>query len=230
MAKNSKGGSRHKRAKNSNALQAEKLVLREDETVQHYAYVKTGYGNGWFGVFLVCSDGETLSLTTKEYRARVSGRMRKQKWRNFVRIGGLVLICKRDFQTNDDKVDIVHVYKDDAVRKLVKMGEVPSVDNIDGDNGVELSDTVVFVDDAADEDATEEADKSGTAPLDTVNEAEEGDVTEGLQGISLTETTGEETIYSAGGSLQGAHATSHCGTSQMNKTGKMGWDIDVDDI
>lgn len=181
-------------------------------------------------MFLVCSDGETLSLTTKEYRARVSGRMRKQKWRNFVRIGGLVLICKRDFQTNDDKVDIVHVYKDDAVRKLVKMGEVPSVDNIDGDNGVELSDTVVFVDDAADEDATEEADKSGTAPLDTVNEAEEGDVTEGLQGISLTETTGEETIYSAGGSLQGAHATSHCGTSQMNKTGKMGWDIDVDDI
>ena len=236
MAKNSKGGSRHKRAKNSNALQAENLVLREDETVQHYAYVKKSYGNGWFGVFLVCSDGETLSLTTKEYRARVSGRMRKQKWRNFVRIGGLVLICKRDFQTNDDKVDIVHVYKDDAVRKLVKMGEVPSVDNIDGDNGVELSDTVVFVDDAADEDATdateeaEEADKSGTAPLDTVNKAEEGDVTEGLQGISLTETTGEETIYSAGGSLQGARATSHCGTSQMNKTGKMGWDIDVDDI
>lgn len=152
MVKNSKGGSKHKRAKKTSALQTEKVVLREDDSLEHYAYVKTAYGNGQFGVLLVCTNGDhMLGVSTKEYRGRIAGRMRKQKHRNFVRVGGLVLIAKRDFQTSDDKVDIVHVYKDDAVRKLIKMGEVPSVDNLNGANGVELTDTVIFADNVDDD-------------------------------------------------------------------------------
>lgn len=151
MAKNSKGGSRHKRNKKGQAMQTEKVVLCDVDEGECYAYVKLAYGNGQFGVLLVCSDGDqVLTLSTKEYRGRVSGRMRKQKWRNFVRVGNLVLISKRDFQTNDDKVDIIHVYKDDAVRKLVKMGEVPAVEDLNGENGVTLADTVVFGDDVED--------------------------------------------------------------------------------
>lgn len=228
--KNITGGSRHKRAKNSDALQSEKLVMREDDTLQHYAYVKKSYGNGWFGVFLVCSDGGTLGLTTKEYRARVSGRMRKQKWRNFVLIGGLVLISIRDFQTNDDKVDIVHVYKDDAVRKLVKMGEVPSVDNMDGDNGVELLDTVMFVDDEAEDAVKTIGSVEGGCSLSTIQEqcGEGGDCGGGCEGADGTD--GTDGLTNAMKAASFAKAAHHQKTVAKPQESKMGWGIDVDDI
>lgn len=201
----SKGGSRHKRAKKNRALQTEKIVMREDETLEHYAYVKSTYGNGQFGVLLVCTDGNhELGVSTKEYRGRIAGRMRKQKYRNFVRVGGLVLISKRDFQTNDDKVDIIHVYKDDAVRKLVKMGEVPSVDNLNGTNGVELSDAVVFADDGDDD-------------------------TGGMRFAGETEHANEE----ASGSGTGAGSATTVGNgsdSGLSKQKGGEWGIDVDDI
>lgn len=173
MPKNSKGGSRHKRAKKGNALQAEKLVTREDTNLQHYAYVKKAYGNGQFGVLLVCTTADqSLGLSEKEYRGRVSGSMRKFKGRNFVRVGGLVLITMRDFQTYDDKVDIVHVYRDDGVRKLIKMGEVPCVENINGSDGAEITDSVLFTDDVDIEgentgsDSEEKGDATATGPSD----------------------------------------------------------------
>lgn len=144
MVKNTKGGSRHKRAKNSNVHQNDKLVLRDENCGEHYAYVSKAYGNAQFGVHLVeCNEEGTLGLSSMEYRGRVSGRMRKQKYRNFVRPNNLVLIAERDFQTNDEKVDIIHVYKDEAVRKLVKMGHIPQVDNLN-DGADEINQSVVF--------------------------------------------------------------------------------------
>ncbi len=69
-----------------------------------------------------------LALTPKEYRGRISGRMRKQKRRNFVNKDDFVLISKRDFE--EDKVDILHVYRPEAMRKLVKMGHLPDIERV----------------------------------------------------------------------------------------------------
>ena len=142
MAKNKKGGSRHKKAKNYVA-QTEKIVMCEASADEHYAYVSRAYGKGQFGVFLVCSDNDSMTLSKKEYRGRISGRMRKQKFRNFVRANDLVLIAKRDFQTNDEKVDIIHVYKHDVVKKLAKMGLVPIIESVQ-DNNESVANTIIF--------------------------------------------------------------------------------------
>lgn len=143
MAKNKKGGSRHKKAKNYVA-QTEKIVMCDASADEHYAYVSRAYGKGQFGVFLVCSDNDSiLTLSKKEYRGRISGRMRKQKFRNFVRANDLVLIAKRDFQTNDEKVDIIHVYKHDVVKKLAKMGLVPIIESVQDDNE-SVANTIIF--------------------------------------------------------------------------------------
>lgn len=144
MVKNTKGGSRHKKAKNYTG-QTEKIVMCDENADEHYAYVSRAYGNGQFGVHLVQSDIEgTLTLTVKEYRGRISGRMRKRKFRNFVRANDLVLIAKRDFQTNDEKVDIIHVYKHDVVKKLAKMGHVPMIDNLQDSTNDAIQNTIVF--------------------------------------------------------------------------------------
>lgn len=129
MARNKGGGSKHKKGKNTQ--QVETLLLRSDNTSdnEYYAHVIKPYGNGQFGVRLVVSDGDKLlSLTEKEYRGRLSGRMRKQKRRNFVNKDDFVLISKRDFEEN--KVDILHVYRPEGVRKLIKMGHLPDIERV----------------------------------------------------------------------------------------------------
>ena len=93
MARNKGGGSKHKKGKNTQ--QVETLLLRSENAADNefYAHVIKPYGNGQFGVHLVVSDGDKLlSLTEKEYRGRLSGRMRKQKRRNFVNKDDFVLM------------------------------------------------------------------------------------------------------------------------------------------
>ena len=127
MARNKGGGSKHKKGKSLG--QVETLLLRSEEDREFYAHVLKAYGNGQFGVRLVVSDANAqLTLTPKEYRGRISGRMRKQKRRNFVNKDDFVLISKRDFE--EDKVDILHVYRPEAMRKLVKMGHLPDIERV----------------------------------------------------------------------------------------------------
>lgn len=216
--------------------------MREDDTLQHYAYVKKSYGNGWFGVFLVYSDNGTLGLTVKEYRARVSGRMRKQKWRNFVRVGGLVLISIRDFQTKDDKVDIVHVYKDDEVRKLVMMNAVPVIDNIDDTLQGDLTHTVVFADDEDGHDVDNADDGGDVDNADDGGDA--GDVTSVPLAPYATDTTGAlasstpatelantEAITDALKATTFAKETHRAQTrAKQQHESNVGWGIEVDDI
>ena len=127
MARNKGGGSKHKKGKNLG--QVETLLLRSEDDREFYAHIIKVYGNGQFGVRLVVSDANAqLALTPKEYRGRISGRMRKQKRRNFVNKDDFVLISKRDFE--EDKVDILHVYRPEAMRKLVKMGHLPDIERV----------------------------------------------------------------------------------------------------
>ena len=143
MVKNTKGGSRHRKARKYGAPN-EKIIMRDESQNEHYGYVSRAYGNGQFGVFLVEQDADGLhQLTEKEFRGRLSGRMRRRKSSNFVRVNDLVLISKREFQTSDEKVDIIHVYKHDIVKKLAKMGHVPIIENIE-DGVCEGEGNIVF--------------------------------------------------------------------------------------
>lgn len=127
MARNKGGGSKHKKGKSLG--QVETLLLRSEEDNEFYAHVIKAYGNGQFGVRLVVSDANAqLTLTPNEYRGRISGRMRKNKRRNFVNKDDFVLISKRDYEK--DKVDILHVYRPEAMRKLVKMGHLPDIERV----------------------------------------------------------------------------------------------------
>lgn len=162
MVRNLRGGSKHKKAKSGQPSTSEKVVLRDESVGEYYAYVSKAYGSGHFGVHAVYSNEEgLLKLSEKEYQGRVSGRMRKQKYRNFVRPNDLVLISKREFQTNDDKVDIIHVYKDNALHKLIRMGHVPQIENLKANDGDSINNTIIF----SNEEHDEQEDKS-TTPQD----------------------------------------------------------------
>ena len=152
MVRNLRGGSKHKKAKSSQMSTSEKVIMRDESVGEYYAYVSKAYGSGHFGVHIVYSNEEgLLKLSEKEHKGRISGRMRKQKYRNFVRPNDLVLIAKREFQTNDEKVDIIHVYKDNALRKLIRMGHVPQIESIQDNDAATINNSIVFMNEDNDE-------------------------------------------------------------------------------
>ena len=114
MPKNKRGGSKHKKAKNS--VTDTNIRLKEDN--QEYAKVISILGNCRFNI--QCSDGiERLGI--------LRGNMRKKK---FVNKDDIVLIEKwDDLQTG--KSSIIDVYKEEHVKKLKKMNEIPSLFFID---------------------------------------------------------------------------------------------------
>ena len=132
MPKNSKGGSRFKKGvRNSGAAQMEeKLVLRESKNSEYYAYVLGALGNCRFNVLLVnnsSDDSVPPTLGSRTHLAILPGRMKKQKWKNFVAAKDFVLVSKRDFQMEDNpRVDILHKYTAEAVRKMCKLNQLPS--------------------------------------------------------------------------------------------------------
>tara|TARA_Y100000389_G_scaffold203852_1_gene253750 strand:+ start:167 stop:739 length:573 start_codon:yes stop_codon:yes gene_type:complete len=104
MPKNLKGGSKHKKFKNSNPgeITAKDMILKENN--QDYAKVERLLGN--CRVELLCNDGEKrLGI--------IRGSMRKKQWLN---ANNIVLYSIRDYEK--DKVDIIHVYKDSIVKQL----------------------------------------------------------------------------------------------------------------
>jgi translation initiation factor 1A len=64
-----------------------------------------------------------LNMENREVYARLCGKFRKgsNKRDNYVNLNSVVLVALRDFE--DDKVDIIHVYKPEEVRQLKKSGE-----------------------------------------------------------------------------------------------------------
>tara|TARA_Y100000768_G_scaffold379626_1_gene355611 strand:- start:6610 stop:7104 length:495 start_codon:yes stop_codon:yes gene_type:complete len=104
MPKNSKGGSKHKKMKNSttDVLTKKDLILAEEG--QGYGRVEALLGN--CRVRLLCNDKETrLGI--------IRGSMKKRQW---LSLGSVVIYSGRGYQ--DDKVDIFHVYSGDALKTL----------------------------------------------------------------------------------------------------------------
>ena len=124
MPKNVKGGSKHKKMKNtsnSDEITHEHLILKNGAD-QDYGKVEKLLGN--CRVSLLCND--------KEVRIGIiRGSMRKRQWLN---IGSIVIYSMRAYEK--DKVDIIHVYNNNVLKILEKnmnlnfsiMGEERSVE------------------------------------------------------------------------------------------------------
>ena len=106
MPKNVKGGSKHKKMKNSSnsdEITHSDLILKSGKE-QDYGKIEKILGNGRF--HLLCNDKITrLGL--------IRGKMRKRNW---VNMGSIVLYSTRDYEK--DKVDIIHVYSNNVLKML----------------------------------------------------------------------------------------------------------------
>jgi translation initiation factor 1A len=89
-----------------------KRILETRRTMEEYAKVSKALGDK--RVMLVLVDG-------KQMIAHIPGKFTKKKiW---VNVDSVVLVSRREFE--NDKMDIIHLYDNDEVKKLVKSGEIP---------------------------------------------------------------------------------------------------------
>lgn len=89
-----------------------KRVLELKRNMEEYAKVSKALGDKRVQVVLI--DGS-------QFIAHIPGKFTKKKiWIN---IDNVVLVSRREFE--NDKMDIIHLYEHDEVKKLVKQGEIP---------------------------------------------------------------------------------------------------------
>lgn len=120
-----KKGGKHVRRK-TGALTEEKLILRDEGGGEVYARVSAACGSGRFMVKLVQYDETNAPiLAPSEVLGILPGRMRRRKWKHFVTVNDYVLVQQRSFQTEQNKVDILHKYDAGSAKKLAKMRAVP---------------------------------------------------------------------------------------------------------
>ena len=100
-------GAKKQASKNASAV-TRNLLFKEDG--QNYGKIIKNLGSCRFEVFGM--DGTT-------YLGIVRGKMRNKVW---IRVDNFVLFTYRDFEVG--KVDIIHKYSDDEVKRLVSMDEI----------------------------------------------------------------------------------------------------------
>lgn len=114
MVKNTQGGSSHKSMarKQVGAGRNDKLRLSEDR-YECYAIVSKLLGNGMCHV--LCQDVDTV----KEMICFIRGKFRsRNKKSNMVVAGSLVLVGIRDFESAQNKCDLLEVYDEEGQRQL----------------------------------------------------------------------------------------------------------------
>lgn len=110
MPKNTQGGNKAKKGKNSGARIERALQLVDASGSQFYGVIDTFGG----------STAQIRYLNTKEELEEATGFIRNslRKWCKRFKKGDIVLISIRDFEKG--KVDIMHKYNDDEARELRK--------------------------------------------------------------------------------------------------------------
>jgi initiation factor 1A len=114
MVKNTQGGSSHKSMarKQVGAGRNDKLRLSEDR-FECYAIVSKLLGNGMCHVF--CQDVDAV----KELICFIRGKFRsRNKKSNMVMAGSLVLVGIREFESAQNKCDLLEVYDEEGQRQL----------------------------------------------------------------------------------------------------------------
>lgn len=106
--KSAKARKRHDKKQN-HARGPAPIILKDE--YQEYGKVTKICGNCRFMVLLP---------DRREYLGILCRRLFKRAW---ITLDQIVLVSRRDFQ--EDKVDIIHRYRDDDVRTLIQMKELP---------------------------------------------------------------------------------------------------------
>ena len=111
MGKNKIGGKGHKKKKNSSddSVSSQLILIEED---QNYGKITQNLGSCRF---------QLIDPSNKEYLGIVRGNMRKKIW---IKVDDIVIFSYRSFQ--DEKVDIIHKYKDNEIPKLIQMEQLTS--------------------------------------------------------------------------------------------------------
>ena len=173
MPKNKgKGGKKHKKGKNKKGDIEFKRQLRAKAPGEEYARAIKALGSCRFNVIVyyevkddLLEDENNSSNKEKkipnpnkhkfginpniktEFRPQeciglVRGKMRK---RVYINSGDVILVSLRDFDKT--KVDIIHKYRDDEGRELVKNGDMPPYGDLSTCNKNQDTDDILFQDD-----------------------------------------------------------------------------------
>jgi translation initiation factor 1A len=127
----------NKGKKNDSSTVNKPLIYKGD--MQQYGKITKLLGDR--RVMLVTPDNS-------EILGHIQGKFRKRVWFS---VNDIVLFSRRDFQ--DEKVDIIHKYSEDDIKKLIKDLEIPP--NFTDENFGETTtynDIGINIDDAEDED------------------------------------------------------------------------------
>jgi translation initiation factor 1A len=114
MVKNSTGGNKAKKMKKGGSNMTERtLELKDNEDPsQEYCQISKALGNGRY---------EAKFFDGHIRMAHAAGRLKRKKI--FVNTGDVVVVSLREFQ--DDKCDIIYVYKQTEIKQLKKLGQIP---------------------------------------------------------------------------------------------------------
>ena len=154
MPKNTTGGKKHKRAKNSTGI--ERKLVEGDNDVQLYGKVNKKLGGGRFSIDVFISekkDEKTKKIirneeVRKDQIALLRGSLRR-KCR--IEIGGIVLVSLREFENKT--VDIIHSYKHDDVMRLRNRNILPKCRIFENDDNEEIkfNETEIIMDEDEDQ-------------------------------------------------------------------------------
>ena len=104
-----------KRKNNPIPQSKRELICKEDE--QEYALITKILGGGKM-------EGKCFDNVTRICNIR--GSLTRKVW---IKVNNIVLVSLRDFETKDErkkeKADIIHLYNEDEIRELKKLGELP---------------------------------------------------------------------------------------------------------
>lgn len=129
MVKNTHGGKKAKKAKNSAPIRFKQPLLIADQD-QSYGQVEKVLGDMRCSV--LCKDGV-------ERICRIRGKFKRRVW---ISNGDVVLVALRDFE--DEKGDIIHKYMPDDIQSLEDIEEysVNKVKKIDSTHVLSIDDLI----------------------------------------------------------------------------------------
>jgi len=129
MGKNTTGGSKHKKQKNSTDSSAQKIVYRNEKNAEYYAQIEKALGNCRFSVKLIDENGKDFVNDGELYTATLPGKFRIRKSKNFMSAKDFILVQKRQDIIENKVVDILYKYNINHIRHLMKINAIPDCEN-----------------------------------------------------------------------------------------------------
>jgi AAA+ ATPase superfamily predicted ATPase len=117
MGKNLHGGSKHKSMASKHSRESSDNIRIPIPPFEKYAVVTKVLGGGSFEATFVDEEQETKSI-----RAILRGSMKGFNKRfNFVQLHSFIMIAFRDFQSNQNTADIIHVFQNSSNQSIIEL-------------------------------------------------------------------------------------------------------------